>query len=125
MLAALRRGLYFQSVALTREDHGAARKLSKQRGPQERWSERPASLDEFLASLEMMAEHGPVDAATLPRVTQLINKTNQFNLTTRRYTEEQVRAMAASAGLVVPLVPTGRPFRRSRIDRRDPGPESY
>ncbi len=96
MLAALRRGLYFQSVALTREDqqrHGSYRSNAVRKT-----LERTAgSLDEFLASLEMTAEHGPVDAATLPRVAQLINKTNQFNLTTRRYTEEQVRTMAASA----------------------------
>jgi FkbH-like protein len=44
----------------------------------------------------MSARHGPVDAETLPRVAQLINKTNQFNLTARRYTEDQVRAMASS-----------------------------
>jgi FkbH-like protein len=95
MLNTLQRGLYFQTVSLTEEDlkrhasyqDNAARKaLESQSG----------SLDEFLASLEMVASHGPIDAKTLPRVTQLINKTNQFNLTTRRYTEEQVRAMAAS-----------------------------
>jgi len=55
-----------------------------------------ASLDDFLRGLGMTAESGPIDEQTLPRVTQLINKTNQFNLTTRRYTEEQVRAMARS-----------------------------
>jgi FkbH-like protein len=45
----------------------------------------------------MTVHHGPVDAQTLARVTLLINKTNQFNLTARRYTEDQVRVMAASA----------------------------
>ena len=38
-----------------------------------------------------------MDSDTLARVTQLINKTNQFNLATRRYTEEQVQAMMESA----------------------------
>lgn len=95
MLASLQRGLYFQSVTITKEDLD---RHSTYRGNVARKAlERStASLDDFLASLEMAAEHGPVDAQTLPRVTQLINKTNQFNLTTRRYTEEQVRAMAAS-----------------------------
>jgi FkbH-like protein len=95
MLAALRRGLYFESVALTEEDRlrhdvyrgNAARTAAEQTAP---------SLESFLAGLEMTARHGPVDAQTLPRVAQLINKTNQFNLTTRRYTEEQVAAMASS-----------------------------
>ena len=95
MLAALRRGMYFEAVAITEEDRArhavyrgnTARAVAEQSAP---------SLESFLSGLEMRARHGPVDAMTLPRVTQLINKTNQFNLTTRRYTEEQVRAMASS-----------------------------
>ena len=35
----------------------------------------------------------PFDEINLARVTQLINKTNQFNLTTRRYTEAEVGAL--------------------------------
>jgi FkbH-like protein len=44
----------------------------------------------------MVADCGPIDLSTLARATQLINKTNQFNLCTRRFTEEQVRSMAES-----------------------------
>ena len=39
--------------------------------------------------------HPPGRNASRARVTQLINKTNQFNVTTRRYTEAQVKAMEA------------------------------
>src|SRR6185295_1366406 len=53
------------------------------------------NLEEFLWSLKMEAEIGTVDAETLPRISQLTNKTNQFNLTTRRYSEQQVKDMAA------------------------------
>jgi FkbH-like protein len=49
---------------------------------------------EFLASLEMTAEIAAFSAVYLERITQLINKTNQFNLTTRRYTIAEVEAMA-------------------------------
>jgi FkbH-like protein len=95
MLAALRRGLYFETFALTEEDQlrhasyvgNAARAAAEENAP---------SLESFLSELEMAARHGAVDAQTLPRVAQLINKTNQFNLTTRRYTEDQVAAMASS-----------------------------
>ena len=38
------------------------------------------------------------DRIGLGRIVQLINKTNQFNLTTRRYTEQQVLAVMADAG---------------------------
>jgi FkbH-like protein len=42
----------------------------------------------------MSAEIGPCRPVYLERITQLVNKTNQFNLTTRRYTRGQVEAIA-------------------------------
>jgi predicted enzyme involved in methoxymalonyl-ACP biosynthesis len=44
------------------------------------------SYDEFLVSLDMTAEIKSFSSIYLDRITQLINKTNQFNLTTKRYT---------------------------------------
>jgi FkbH-like protein len=44
-----------------------------------------------------VAEIVPVTSATLARTAQLTQKTNQFNLTTRRYTEQQIQEMAACA----------------------------
>ena len=41
----------------------------------------------------MESEVGPVNELYLPRFTQLINKSNQFHLTTTRYTETQVKSM--------------------------------
>jgi FkbH-like protein len=55
---------------------------------------------EFLGSLEMTAEIGPFLPVYLERITQLINKTNQFNLTTRRYTSAEVEAVAQDPGFV-------------------------
>ena len=55
---------------------------------------------EFLTSLEMTAEIGPFSPIYLERITQLINKTNQFNLTTRRYTSAEVEATARDPGLI-------------------------
>jgi FkbH-like protein len=49
---------------------------------------------EFLASLEMTAEIGPFLPVYLERITQLINKTNQFNLTSRRYTSAEIESVA-------------------------------
>jgi FkbH-like protein len=45
----------------------------------------------------MQAEISEVNVASLARVAQLIQKTNQFNLTTRRYTEQQISALAHDA----------------------------
>jgi FkbH-like protein len=55
---------------------------------------------EFLASLEMIAEIGAFIPVYLERITQLINKTNQFNLTTRRYTCTEVEAIARDPGFI-------------------------
>ncbi|MGF7182416.1 HAD-IIIC family phosphatase [Tunturiibacter psychrotolerans] len=49
---------------------------------------------EFLESLGMTAEIAPFSTMYFERITQLINKTNQFNLTTRRYTCAEVMAIA-------------------------------
>jgi len=49
---------------------------------------------EFLASLKMTAEIAPFRPVYLERITQLINKTNQFNLTTKRYTSAEIEAIA-------------------------------
>src|SRR5664280_921969 len=54
------------------------------------------SKEDFYRGLDQVAEIAPVNAQTLARVSQLTQKTNQFNLTTRRYTEQQISAMSAS-----------------------------
>ncbi|MEN6557501.1 MAG: hypothetical protein ABFC54_04900, partial [Thermoguttaceae bacterium] len=95
LLAALRRNMYFEAVALTDEDlnrhegyrGNAARAVAEADAP---------SMESFLSGLGLVARHGPIDVSTLTRTAQLINKTNQFNLTTRRYTEDQVRTMASA-----------------------------
>ena len=50
----------------------------------------------YLDSLEMQAEIRPFADAYLERITQLVNKTNQFNLTNRRYTQAQIEGLARS-----------------------------
>ncbi len=49
---------------------------------------------EYLDSLEMTAEIEPFKPVYYDRITQLINKTNQFNLTTKRYTLAEVETIA-------------------------------
>lgn len=53
----------------------------------------------YLASLDMVADVRPFDAVNRARIAQLINKSNQFNLTTRRYTEREVAAMETDGSL--------------------------
>jgi FkbH-like protein len=53
------------------------------------------SIDDFYRSLQMKAVVQPFDELHLPRIVQLIGKTNQFNLTTRRHTMAAVRQFMA------------------------------
>jgi FkbH-like protein len=82
---------YFEAVAFTQDDRDRA-------GMYQANAQRAAAIqasgdiESYLASLDMVCTIRPVDALTRPRVAQLINKSNQFNLTTRRYTEAQVEA---------------------------------
>lgn len=57
-------------------------------------------IGEYLASLDMRAAMRPFDAWALPRVAQLIQRSNQFNLTTRRYTLPECEAMMVGDGSV-------------------------
>lgn len=57
-----------------------------------------SSLEVYLERLEMVAEIGPAHDEVVPRIAQLTQKTNQFNLTTRRYTEDDIRRFVASDG---------------------------
>jgi len=54
------------------------------------------SLEQYLADLKIRVNSQGITPASLGRATQLINKTNQFNLTTQRCTEAQVREMSQS-----------------------------
>jgi FkbH-like protein len=93
----LHRDLLFETLALTSEDK--ARPASYQANcNRKRLRESIKSLEEFLSELQMRIELRQFDLPNLPRVVQLINKTNQFNLTTQRMTAEQVSSFAAFRG---------------------------
>lgn len=88
---------YFQRARETRED---ARKTAMYAEEASRESTKSAfsTLDEYLESLEMTLEIRPLAEADIPRAAQLTQKTNQFNLTTKRYTEGDITRFCASPG---------------------------
>lgn len=85
----LDKGRYFESLSLTDEDRlrSDTYRANAQRTILQSSSE---NLDDFLAGLQMKVELMPFNDSNLPRIIQLINKTNQFNLTTRRTSEATV-----------------------------------
>lgn len=54
------------------------------------------SYDDFLSSLDMIAEIKSFTSVYLDRIAQLTNKTNQFNLTTKRYKLEDIRHISSN-----------------------------
>ena len=82
---------YFEAIAFSEEDR---RRAAFYQGNAQRvaLARRGDNLDDFLASLAMTIEFRPFDSVGRQRIAQLINKSNQFNLTTRRYTESKVEA---------------------------------
>jgi FkbH-like protein len=57
-----------------------------------------ASPETFYHSLQQEVDVALVNRATLARVAQLTRKTNQFNMTTRRYTEQQIQELSERPG---------------------------
>ena len=86
---------YFEAVAFTSEDRQRTEQYAAN-VEREALSEMSGSLEEFLKSLQMSVIFGPFAAPDLVRVTQLFNKTNQFNATTRRYSAKEVANFASA-----------------------------
>jgi len=89
----LDRGRYFESAALSQEDLGRARhyEINAERSAA---AASFADYGEYLASLNMTAEIETFQPVYLDRIAQLTNKTNQFNLTTRRITLAEMKQIA-------------------------------
>lgn len=89
----LDRGNYFEPAALSDEDLKRTDFYRKNAARQD-VEANFGSYEDFLASLAMRAEIKPFSRVYLDRITQLTNKTNQFNLTTRRYTMPEIESAA-------------------------------
>jgi len=89
-----REGL-FDQLSVTQEDL-ARTQLYREEGRRKQTAARFATAEEFLASLDMVARIKRASTEEVPRVAQLTQKTNQFNLTTRRYSEGQIADMIGS-----------------------------
>lgn len=84
----------FESIAVTGEDASRTQQY-RARAAAHELREEATSLEEYLKGLEMVGEVQPFDELTLPRVAQLVGKTNQWNLTTRRHSPEALRRFAS------------------------------
>jgi FkbH-like protein len=90
---------YFEATSLTHEDFERT-VLYQTNAARASALASTTDLDAYLRSLDMTLVYGPIDAPGIARVVQLINKTNQFNLTTKRYTESDIRALQADGDAI-------------------------
>ncbi len=84
-------GGYFEAVAFAREDLKRAA-FYQDNAKRASLQKQVGGVDAYLASLDMTITFQPFDATGRARIVQLINKSNQYNLTTRRYTDPEVTA---------------------------------
>lgn len=87
----------FERFSITSED---AQRSTQYRKEAERRSllARAVDMNSYLASLEMTGTLKEFNALDLPRIAQLINKSNQFNLTTKRRTESEIEKLIKDSG---------------------------
>jgi FkbH-like protein len=85
-------GRYFEQISLSREDFERAA-LYENNNKRALFESKFADYGEYLDSLSMTAEIGRFKPIYLERIAQLTNKTNQFNLTTRRYTFSDIESI--------------------------------
>jgi len=86
----------FESPQRTAEDASRSRFYRDEKSRRQTRREF-ASMNDFLDSLEMSVEFGLFDSASSNRIAQLIQKTNQFNVTTRRHSQAKLTKMAQAS----------------------------
>jgi HAD-superfamily phosphatase, subfamily IIIC/FkbH-like domain len=94
-------GGYFEAVTFANEDLQRA-EYYQDNARRATLQKQVGGVDAYLESLDMTITFQPFDATGRARIVQLINKSNQYNLTTRRYTDPEVAA-AESAPAVFTL----------------------
>lgn len=98
-IRVLDHGRYFEVTTLSEDDR---KRSDMYKANMERKQQQQSFGDyrEYLLSLEMKGTVKPFEAMYLARIAQLTNKSNQFNLTTRRYTQSDIERFAGSGDYI-------------------------
>jgi FkbH-like protein len=90
---------YFEPLNITPEDAQRAEQYHQEAQRKETLA-ACTDMGAYLDSLEMRAVITEFQGIDAPRIAQLINKSNQFNVTTRRRTESEVRAVIEDSAYI-------------------------
>jgi len=80
---------YFETVGFSFED-GKRAAMYRENAVRKDFKNKFENVDAYLQGLGMEALVGRFDSINMPRIAQLVNKSNQFHPTTTRYTESQI-----------------------------------
>jgi len=83
---------YFEAITFSEEDRKRA-SFYQDNAKRAQILNSSSDMDSYLKSLEMEIAFSPFDAKSRARIAQLISKSNQFNLTTKRYSELDVKKL--------------------------------
>ena len=87
---------FFEVTSISSDDLKRA-EMYKENAKRSQLQATFVNYEDFLKSLEMKGEIHTFVPAYMSRIAQLTNKSNQFNLTTRRYTQDEIEAVADDA----------------------------
>lgn len=90
----------FDTLQLTEEDRSRSALYSQKRQADD-LQHQFTNMTDYLKALQLHCIIQPPSAYTMPRIAQLTQKTNQFNLTTKRYSLEEIKAMTASKKFMI------------------------
>jgi FkbH-like protein len=99
----------FNTFSITDEDKRRGQMYVEERN-RTQLEKSVSNLDDFLSQLEIKIKIRKADKFTIPRISQLVLKTNQFNLTTRRFQEEDILKFSEDKNMLVGCAQTSDKF---------------
>ena len=99
----------FNTFSITEEDKKRGRMYIEEK-KRNHLENSVSNLDDFLSQLGIKIKIRRADKFTIPRISQLVLKTNQFNLTTKRFQEEDILKFSQDKNMLVGCAQTADKF---------------
>jgi FkbH-like protein len=99
----------FNTFSITDEDKRRGQMYIEERN-RTQLEKSISNLDDFLSQLKIKINIKEADKFTIPRISQLVLKTNQFNLTTKRFQEEEILRFSEDKNMLVGCAQTSDKF---------------
>ena len=99
----------FNTLQIVREDEVKGKMYAEQR-KREEFKKTLTDITEYLKALETVVNIEKANSFNIPRIAQLTQKTNQFNMTTKRYIEEDIWKLSNSTNFLIVCVKVGDKF---------------